>query len=114
VLYHLGSRGIDYDLVVDAKEHRDMIMAYSPLGQGSILRNPALAEVGRKHGVTPAAVAVAWTMRHPHVVSIPKASNLVHVKENFAADSVSLDAEDLARLDKAFPPPARKKPLGML
>jgi diketogulonate reductase-like aldo/keto reductase len=114
VLYHLGSRGIDHDLVTDCAQHKVMIMAYSPLGQGAILRNAALTKVASKHGVTPAAVAIAWTMRHPHVVPIPKASNLAHVTENFAAADLVLDAADLAELDKAFPPPKGKRPLGML
>lgn len=114
VLYHLGSRGIDHDLVDDCARHKVMIMAYSPLGQGSILRNAGLAKVAQKHGVSPAAVAIAWTMRHPHVVSIPKASNLGHVTENFAAAELVLDAADLAELDRAFPPPKGKRPLGML
>jgi diketogulonate reductase-like aldo/keto reductase len=114
VLYHLGSRGIDHDLVADCKAHDEMIMAYSPLGQGSILRNAALAKVAKKHGVSPAAVAIAWTMRHPHVVSIPKASNLAHVTENFAAAQLVLEPGDLAELDTAFPPPRGKRPLGML
>lgn len=114
VLYHLGSRGIDYDLIADCAGHGEMVMAYSPLGQGAILRTPALATVARKHAVTPAAVAVAWTMRHPNVVSIPKAARLDHVAENARAADLMLDADDLAVLDKAFPPPARKRPLGML
>jgi diketogulonate reductase-like aldo/keto reductase len=53
-------------------------------------------------------------MRHPHVVSIPKASTLAHVRENWAAADLVLDADDLATLDKAFPPPRGKRPLGML
>lgn len=114
VLYHLGSRGIDFDLVGDCAKNNVMIMAYSPLGQGDILGRPALAEVAKRHGVTPAAVAIAWTMRHPHVVSIPKASNLTHVKENAAAADLVLTAADLATLDAAFPPPKRKTGLGML
>jgi diketogulonate reductase-like aldo/keto reductase len=114
VLYHLGSRGIDFDLIADCAAHKEMVMAYSPLGQGAILRNPALASVAKKHGVTPAAVAIAWTMRHPNVVSIPKAARLEHVSENAAAASLSLDSSDLAVLDAAFPPPKRKLPLGML
>jgi diketogulonate reductase-like aldo/keto reductase len=114
VLYHLGSRGIDHDLVDDCAEHGVMIMAYSPLGQGTLLRNAALAKVAAKHGVSPAAVAIAWTMRHSHIVSIPKAANLTHVTENFAAADLALDAADLAELDKAFPPPRGKRALGML
>lgn len=114
VLYHLGSRGIDFDLIDDSARRGIMVMAYSPLGQGAILRNAALASVAGKHGVAPAAVAIAWTMRHPHVVSIPKAADLRHVSENVKAADLVLDAEDLATLDKAFPPPKRKAPLGML
>lgn len=114
VLYHLGSRGIDFDLIDDAKAHEDMVMAYSPLGQGAILGNKTLADIAAKHGVAPAAVAIAWTMRHPHVVSIPKASTLQHVTENFAADGLKLDDNDLAALDTAFPPPERKAHLSML
>ncbi|HVY42356.1 MAG TPA: aldo/keto reductase [Hyphomicrobiaceae bacterium] len=114
VLYHLGSRGIEWDLLADCAQHKVMVMAYSPLGQGSVLRNAALASVAKKHGVTPAAIAIAWTMRHSHVVAIPKASNLEHVKANAAAADLKLDAEDLRTLDDAFPPPRRATPLGML
>jgi diketogulonate reductase-like aldo/keto reductase len=114
VLYHLGSRGSDYDLIDDCANHKVMVMAYSPMGQGRILGNKAIVEVARKRGVAPAAVAIAWTMRHPHVVSIPKASNLDHVKANAAAADLVLDAADLSALDAAFPPPKRKSPLGML
>lgn len=114
VLYHLGSRGIDFDLVADCGRHKETLMAYSPLGQGAILRNPALAKVAARRGVAPAAIAVAWTMRHPHVISIPKAASLAHVEENAAAASLVLDSDDLAALDAAFPPPKRKTPLGML
>lgn len=114
VLYHLGSRGIDFDLVADCAGNNETIMAYSPLGQGAILRHAVLGEVAKKHGVTPAAVAIAWTMRHPHVIAIPKAARLAHVKENAAAADLVLDAADLAALDRAFPPPRRKQPLGML
>ena len=114
VLYNLGTRGIDFDLVPNCARHGETIMAYTPLGQGSILGNRALAEVAKRHGVAPAAVAIAWTMRHPHVVSIPKASSLAHVKENAAAADLVLDAQDLAALDAAFPPPKRKTRLGML
>ena len=114
VLYHLGNRGIDFDLIADSAKHNVMVMAYSPLGQGEILDDAALAKVARKHGVSPSAIAIAWTMRHSHVVSIPKASDIAHVKQNAAAAGIVLDAADLKSLDEAFPPPKRKAPLGML
>ena len=114
VLYHLGSRGIDFDLIADSAQRKVMVMAYSPLGQGAILRNAALAKIAAKHAVAPAAIAIAWTLRHPHVVSIPKAADLAHVKENAAAGDLVLDADDRRALDAAFPPPQRKTGLGML
>jgi len=114
VLYHLGARGIDFDLVGQCADEKIMLMAYSPLGQGRILRNAALAKVGSRHGVSAAAVALAWTMRHPHVVAIPKASRPEHVRENLVAAGLTLTSADLAELDAAFPPPKRATPLGML
>lgn len=114
VLYHLGSRGIDFDLIKQCADEKIMVMAYSPLGQGRILRNTALAKVAGRHGVSPAAIALAWTMRHSHVVAIPKASRPEHVRENLVAADLTLTAEDLAELDAAFPPPKRATPLGML
>ena len=114
VLYHLGSRGIDFDLIRQCADEKIMVMAYSPLGQGRILRNGALAKIAGRHGVSPAAVALAWTMRHPHVVAIPKASRPEHVRENLAAADLELTTADLAELDAAFPPPKRAAPLGML
>lgn len=114
VLYHLGSRGIDYDLIKQCADEKIMVMAYSPLGQGRILRNAALAKVAARHGVSPAAVALAWTMRHPNVVAIPKTSQVERVRENLVAADLKLTPDDLADLDAAFPPPKRPTPLGML
>jgi diketogulonate reductase-like aldo/keto reductase len=114
VLYHLGSRGIDWDLLPQSAATGGSLMAYSPLGQGEILNHPALATLATKHSVTSAAVALAWTLRHPHIIAIPKASNPAHVAANAAAADLVLDSSDLAALDHAFPPPRTAIPLGML
>lgn len=114
VLYHLGSRGIEWDLLPECRQQGIAIMAYSPLGQAGILRNGTLKAVADKHGVSPAAVALAWVLRHEHVFTIPKAASLEHVRANAAAADLVLDEEDLASLDKAFPPPSGPEPLAML
>jgi diketogulonate reductase-like aldo/keto reductase len=114
VLYHLGSRGIEWDLLDDCAKRKVTVMAYSPLGQGRILRDKGLAKVASRHGVSVAAVALAWTMRHPHVIAIPKASRPEHVRENLVAADLTLTSADLADLDAAFPPPKRATALGML
>ncbi len=115
VLYSLEHRGVEFDLLPFCAGHRMPVMAYSPVGQGGrMLRNAALAEVAQRHGVTPAQVAIAWTLRHPHVISIPKASDPAHVRQNAAARDIALTAEDLATLDRGFAPPTRKRSLAML
>jgi diketogulonate reductase-like aldo/keto reductase len=91
------------------------VMAYSPVGQGgALLDHPALQAVASRHGVTPAQIAVAWSMRLPGVISIPKASDPDHVRANAAAAKLTLTQADLAELDRAFPPPKRRQPLEML
>lgn len=114
VLYNLSRRGIEFDLLPWCAQHRVAVMAYSPIEQGRILRNAALHAVARRHNATPAQIALAWTLRQPDVISIPKASTLEHVKENRACINLELTVADLADLDQAFAPPAQRQPLEML
>jgi diketogulonate reductase-like aldo/keto reductase len=112
VLYHVGSRGMEYDLLRWCTEHKVPIMAYSPVGQGGrLLQSKALAAVAKRHDASPAQIAIAWTMRHDNVISIPKASDPAHVRENAAAGRITLSAEDLAVIDATHPPPGRKQSL---
>lgn len=113
VLYHLGSRSIEWQLLPKCQKSKIMVMAYSPLGQGPLLRKPAFGKIASKHNCDAAAVALAWVLRHPGVVTIPKATQPDHVRANLKAVDVKLDAEDLAALDAAFPPPKRASPLEM-
>lgn len=104
VEYSLTSRGIEGDLIPWSRKHGVPLMAYSPLGSdGGLLRNAALGEVASKHGVTPAAVAIAWTLRDGSTISIPESGSATHIRENARAATLSLDAQDLAVLDRAFP-----------
>ncbi len=115
VLYNPEHRGIEHDLMPWCVDHRIAMMAYTPVGQaGRLLRAPVLAAIAARHGATPAQVALAWGLRHPHVICIPKASDPAHVRQNAAAMEISLTVRDLAEIDAAFPPPRRKQPLAML
>jgi diketogulonate reductase-like aldo/keto reductase len=115
VLYSLEHRGIEYDLLPFCARHGMPVMAYSPVGQGGkLLRHRALHEVAARHGITPAQVAIAWTLRQPQVVSIPKAGTPAHVRQNATTCDIRLTADDLATLDAAFAPPSRKRGLAML
>src|SRR5712691_11725965 len=114
VLYNLSRRGPEWDLVPWCGERGIAIMAYTPLGQGSMLGNRGLVEIARRRGATPAQVALAWLLRREGTIVIPKASRPEHVRENRAALDLELTAEDLAALDRAFPPPTGKSSLGTL
>ncbi len=115
VLYHPDARGIEYDLLPWCAQQRMPVMAYSPVGQGGrLLRSAALAAVAKRHDATPAQVAIAWGLRHPHVISIPKAVGLEHVRQNAKAGEIVLTDADLAAIDAAHPPPRGKQSLGML
>jgi diketogulonate reductase-like aldo/keto reductase len=116
VLYHPGSRGIEYELLPWCAKQGVAIVAYSPLGHTTsrLLRSPALIAAAQRHGVTPAQVALAWGLRHPHVISIPKASDPLHVRENAAAVDIVLTERDMAEIDAAHRPPGRKQPLDLL
>lgn len=115
VLYNPGARAIEFDLLPWCTAHRMPVMAYSPVGQaGSLLQSGALGAVAARHGATAAQIAIAWTLRQPGVISIPKASDIAHVEENAAAAQLTLTKADLAGIDAAFRPPRRKQSLEML
>jgi len=114
VLYNLSRRSPEWDLVPWCRERGIAIMAYTPLGQGSLLRDRTLAEIARRRNATPAQVALAWLLRQEGMIVIPKAARLEHVRDNRGALDVMLTAEDRSALDRAFPPPKGKSALGML
>lgn len=119
VLYHLGSRGIEFDLLPWCQQQQMPVMAYCPLAQAGRLRDDllnsrAVQEVAHAHHATPAQVLLAWAIRQPGVMAIPKASRVEHVKENAAALALRLSDEAVAVLNKAFPAPGRKTPLDVV
>ena len=114
LLYNLTRRGIEHDLQPWCRGRGIPIMAYSPIEQGRMLRHPELRRVADRHGATPAQVGLAWLLRQDGVIAIPKASDPAHVRDNRAATDLRLDEQDLADLDRAFPPPRGPRPLEML
>jgi diketogulonate reductase-like aldo/keto reductase len=114
LLYHLGSRGIEFDLL-PWMQSRDMpMMAYSPLGRGGLLEHPVITAIADRHDASPAQIALAAILRHDGLIAIPKASSVAHVEANADALEVRFDAEDHAALDKAFPPPTSEQPLDII
>ena len=114
LLYNLGSRGVEFDLL-PWMQARDMpMMAYSPLGRGGLLEHPLILDIANRHSAEPAQVVLAAVLRHDGVIAIPKASSVEHVEANADALDIQFDLEDLERLDAAFPPPKHAVPLDII
>jgi diketogulonate reductase-like aldo/keto reductase len=114
VLYNIGARGIDFELIPWQAKHHIPVMAYSPLAQGRMPKSSGLAKVAARHGATVGQVMLAWCLRHPTVFAVPKSGRAEGVRENAAAANLSLTSEDLSEIDNDFPAPRRSAPLEML
>jgi diketogulonate reductase-like aldo/keto reductase len=115
VLYNLENREIESGLLHWSHENKVPIMAYSPVGHGrGLLANATLKKIAKRHSATTSQIALAWVLRQPGVIAIPKASSEKHVRDNAQSIRVKLTNEDLADLDWEFPPPKSKKPLPTL
>jgi diketogulonate reductase-like aldo/keto reductase len=114
VYYSLGARGAGFDLLPWQRERSMPLMAYCPLDQGRLAGDAVLAEIGRRHHASASQVALAWLLRQPRVMPIPKAVDAAHLRDNLAATGLVLDVADLAAIDARFPAPQRKTALAML
>jgi len=119
VLYHLASRGIEYDLLPQCQQREIPIMAYCPLAQAGRLRQALfddahLQQIAQQKGISVAQVLLAWVIRQQGVLAIPKASSVSHVQQNAAALSINLTNEELSIIDRAFPAPQSKTALDVV
>ena len=115
VLYNLENREIESGLLEWSANNKVPIMAYSPVGHGrGLLESATLKKIAKRHDTTTSQIALAWVLRQPGVIAIPKASNEKHVRDNAQSIEIKLTDEDLADLDREFPPPKSKKRLPML
>jgi diketogulonate reductase-like aldo/keto reductase len=113
VYYSLAQRGIEFDLVPWLRQRRLPTMAYCPIDQGTLAQSAALQPLAQRLGATPAQIALAWLLSRGDVIAIPKAVQERHLRDNFAAGGIELDAAARAELDTLFAPPRRKRSLAM-
>ena len=113
VYYSPSARGIEFDLLPWQRERSMPLMAYCPLDQGGLADEAVLVETGKRLGASASQVALAWLMGQVGVMVIPKAVREQHLRENFAAASLSLSAADLTAIGQRFAAPRRATPLTM-
>jgi diketogulonate reductase-like aldo/keto reductase len=113
VMYNLEKRGIEYDLIGWCRRRKRTVIAYSPIEEGLLTtrNHVALGAVAERHAATPSQVALAWVIREPGVIAIPKAARAAHARENAGAAALRLTRRDLDELDASFAPPEQKLPL---
>ena len=123
ILYNLGSRGVEYDLIPWQRENNIPFMAYGPVGQAgkmvtqdgitkeTLMTDFRVKEIARKHGITTVQLLLAFVLRHDDFIAIPKATSYQHIKENIEVINIVLDEEDLEQLSLSFPAPTSKNPM---
>ncbi|SEE14678.1 Aldo/keto reductase [Rhizobiales bacterium GAS191] len=114
ILYNFARRGPEFELLPVMESGGIPVMAYSPVEQGWVPATGALATIAKTHAASVHQIALAWLLRRKHMMVIPKASRIEHVRQNHAALGIVLSAAELAAIDKAFPPPRGRAPLEML
>lgn len=114
ILYNLSRRGPEFDLIPWCENHNIPVMAYAPIEQGRIMKNRDLLDIAGKLNVAPSVLALAWVIRNPLMIAIPKTSSIKHLRENTKALDLTLDQDVLHALDKIFLPPTRKQPLEVI
>ena len=114
VLYNLSRRGVEFDLLPWQRERGIATMAYSPIEQARLLESPELQAIALDIGATPAQLAIAWLLRAPDVIVIPKTTHIARLEENLVALDLKFDEATLSALDAAFPPPRKRSALAML
>jgi diketogulonate reductase-like aldo/keto reductase len=119
VLYNLENREIESGLLPlyqqSTLNYQLVTMAYSPVGHGrGLLENATLKAIAKRYGASTSQIALAWVLRQPGVIAIPKASKEKHVRDNAQSIEIKLTKDDFAELDREFPPPKSKKSLPML
>lgn len=118
VLYHMASRGVEFDLLPWLINHKMPLMAYCPLAQGGSLRqglysNTVLKRIAANHEATVASILLAFVIRSGHVIAIPRTGSSHHAEENAAAAAIELTDEELHQIDTIYPGPTKKVPLDM-
>lgn len=113
VYYSATHRGIEFDLLPWQRERGLSTMAYSPIDQGTLAADRGLARLAARIGVTAPQLALAWVLRQPDVIAIPKAARVEHLSANLAAASLAVDDDVCAAIDQLFPAPRRKQPLAI-
>lgn len=79
-------------------KHGIIVTGYMPFAVGKVLKDDTIVAIAEKHGVSAAEVVVAWELANG-LVTIPSSTKRKNLETNFKALELTLDAEDIAKID---------------
>lgn len=85
-------------LVAFARQHGIHLTAYMPLAYGKVLAEPEIQRIAASHGVSPAQVALAWSLQQGYTV-IPSSTKRENLAANLAAAELRLSTEDITAIE---------------
>jgi len=113
--YNLSERTVEDEILSMCRQDGLAMIAYSPLDQGRTAVLPAQAELldalAARHGASRAQLILAWLMKDPAVVPIPRSARAHHLAENAAASEIEISDEDYRVIAQAFAPVIRDIPI---
>lgn len=95
ILLHITNT--DRKLLDFCREQGILVEAYSPIAHGEALKNPAITQMARKYGVTPAQLCIRYVLQLG-TVALPKTANPDHMRDNGAVD-FQISPEDMQALE---------------
>lgn len=91
ILLHITNT--DEKLISYCREKDILVEAYSPIAHGEALKNPQIAAMAQKYGVTPAQLCIRYVLQLG-TVALPKTANPDHMRDNAAVD-FEISEEDM-------------------
>ena len=89
------------------------VTAYSPLGSGSLIRDPTLTAIANRHNKTTAQVMIRWHLQRG-VVAIPKSTKPERIRDNFNVWDFSLTEDDMKTINSMNSSPIRTVSIALI
>lgn len=97
----LFNRNMEKEIIPHCIKNNILVIAWRPLVKGELNReNEVLQKLSGKYCCTPNQLALAWLLNKQQHATIVKATSEDHIRENFVAADIELEAKDMNLLDK--------------
>lgn len=80
------------------RKHGMILTAYCPVARGKLLDDPAVVEIAKAHGKSPAQICMRWLVQQPMVAAVPRALEEAHIADNLDVFDFSLSDDEMKRL----------------